>query len=126
MMAGEAFVLKDRGVDDHLWVVLSDPAKDPEHVLIVSLTTLAPHKEQLCLVQGGDHPWVRHLSCVAYDFAKIVRDADLNQLKHTGRFDMQPPVSAALLERIRAGVANSTEIKMECADLLIQQGLLDC
>ena len=126
MVPGDAFVLKNLGVDDHLWVVVSDPDRGPDRVVIVSLTTLTPQKEQACVIQGGEHPWVRHLSCAAYEFARIVRKADLNQLRHAGQFDMQVPVSAALLERLRRGVADSTRIPMACADILIEQDLLDC
>src|SRR5206468_879415 len=63
------------------------------------------------------NPWVRHLSCVAYDFAKIVSDQHLEQLRQSGQFEMQPPVSKQLLSRIRNKVADSTRITMECADL---------
>jgi len=30
-------------LDRHLWVILSDPAKDDQNVVIVSITTLEPH-----------------------------------------------------------------------------------
>ena len=40
-------------LDRHLWVVLSDPAKDDQNVIIVSITTLEPHKDQACLIPRG-------------------------------------------------------------------------
>lgn len=38
---------------------------------------------------------------------------------------MEAPVTAGLLARMRQAVADSTRIKMEYADLLVEQGLLD-
>src|SRR5205823_2432203 len=72
VQAGDAFLLGYKGLDDHLWVIVSDPTKDAQRVLLISLTTAAPHKESVCLIQAGEHPWVKHETCVAYDKAKVV------------------------------------------------------
>jgi hypothetical protein len=48
--AGDAFFLTDRVVDTHLWVVISDPAKDAERVVLVSVTTYERYKESVCLL----------------------------------------------------------------------------
>jgi hypothetical protein len=37
--AGDTFYVGDRSVDTHLWVVISDPEKDAERVVTVSVTT---------------------------------------------------------------------------------------
>ncbi len=36
MKAGDAFYIRDRSVDTHLWVVISDPQRDPRRVTIMS------------------------------------------------------------------------------------------
>jgi hypothetical protein len=72
MDAGDSFLLVNQKLDDHLWVIVSDPKKDSTKVLIVSLTTAAPHKESVCLIHTGEHSWVTHESCVAYNYAQIV------------------------------------------------------
>jgi len=36
---GDTFTLKDKAVDSHLWVIVSDPAIDGERVLFVSMTS---------------------------------------------------------------------------------------
>jgi hypothetical protein len=108
MDAGATFVLAEehQDIDDHLWIVLSDPALDPNKVLLVSLTTHKPHKDQACLVQPSEHPWVRHPSCVAYDFARVVTLEALKQLRYSGKVQMREPLSPALLLRVRRCAAD--------------------
>lgn len=125
MQAGDTFLVKERSLDDHLWVVLSDPTKDEVRVLIVSLTTATSYKEQVCLIQAGQHPWVRHESCVAYDKAKVVTLVQLLSLKDQGLIEMQAPISMGLLKQIRDRAGDSVELPMEMADLLSRQELVD-
>ena len=42
MKAGDTFHIPQPGtsLDSHLWVILSDPVLDDEHILIVNFTTL--------------------------------------------------------------------------------------
>jgi len=51
--AGDTFYIRDRSVDTHLWVVISDPEKDAERVVIVSMTTYENYKEDVCLLDQG-------------------------------------------------------------------------
>lgn len=62
MKAGFAFRFADGG-DDHLWFVISDPARDP--FLLVSVTTLRFAGDQSCLLDVGDHPFIQHPSRIA-------------------------------------------------------------
>ncbi len=71
MKAGDAFYIRDRSVDTHLWVVISDPQKDPGRVIMVSVTTFEDYKEDVCPIDAGDHPRVTHRSCVAYHEARM-------------------------------------------------------
>jgi hypothetical protein len=123
--AGTTFVLKDKAVDGHLWVIVSDPGLDAAKVLFVSLTTYTDYKEDVCLVRVGDHPWVRHLSCIAYDFAKVTTLDKLNALKDKGHLELQPPVSAELLKRIRQAAMASTRLAIDYYSILEDQGLLE-
>jgi len=45
MRLGDAFTLRVGGVNDHLHVVISDAARNPAKVLVVTVTTHADHKE---------------------------------------------------------------------------------
>lgn len=55
MEIGDTFLLEDRTIDPHLWIVISDPVSDPDHVVIVNLTSHDdPAKDASCLLKGGD------------------------------------------------------------------------
>jgi hypothetical protein len=123
--AGDAFYVKDRSVDTHLWVVISDPERDAGRVLIVSLTTYEPYKEDVCLLDVGDHPRVTHRTCVAYNEARLTTLEKLIALRDGGHLSVQAPVSEGLLTRIRAGVSRSTKIKYQYIELLLEQGVID-
>ena len=125
MKAGDTFTLKDKSVDSHLWVIVSDPAVDAERVLFVSMTTYDVTKEKVCLLDVGDHPFVKHRTCIAYDFAKVAPVHALITLRDQGHLSMGQPVSDELLERIRQGISLSRRINVEHVMLMIDQGLLD-
>jgi hypothetical protein len=39
MEAGDTFYLPDKAADGHLWIVISAPGKNPDRVLLVSMTS---------------------------------------------------------------------------------------
>jgi hypothetical protein len=125
MRAGDTFTLKDKSVDSHLWVIVSDPAADAERLLFVSMTSYDITKEKVCLLDVGDHPFITHRTCIAYDFAKVAPLKALIALRDQGPLAMNQPVSAELLERIRQGISLSRRINVEHVLLMIDQGLLD-
>jgi hypothetical protein len=123
--AGDTFFLAGGAADRHLRVVVSNPAADPEHVLFVSITSYDVTKEDACLLDVGDHPFVKHKSCIAYGFAKDAPLATLLSLLSAGQLRMSDPVSEPLLERIRRGISLSRDIKQKYIDIMLDQGLLD-
>src|SRR5262249_56821342 len=126
MQAGDTFTLKDKSVDSHLWVIVSDPALDDERVLFVSMTSYDITKEKVCLLDVGDHPFVKHRTCIADDFAKVAPLEALVALRDQGHLSMGEPVSDELLERIRQGISLSGRINVEHVVMMIDQELLDC
>jgi hypothetical protein len=122
--AGDAFRPANRNIDIHLWVIVSDPDQDRARVLIVSLTTYKPHKEPACLLKAGDHPAVKHDTCIAYDLAKVTTVARLEEARDRGLLHEDAPVSDDVLKRIREGSALSKRIAIEHVELLEAQGLV--
>jgi len=120
---GDTFLLAQ--ADIHLWVVLSDPDKDPDRIVLVSLTTLTPDKEPACLLVRGEHPWVKHDTCVFYQGARLAALKELYKLKDAGLLKPQEPLSEHVLLRIQKNGGDSTWDDVY-ADILIEQGLLDC
>lgn len=125
MNPGDTFILKDRSVDSHLWIVVSEPAIDPERVLFVSMTSYDITKEKVCLLDIGDHPFIKHRTCIAYDFARLAPLTTLVALRDRGLLTMNEPVSVELLDRIRQGISLSRRINVEHLMLMIEQGILD-
>ncbi len=125
MKAGDTFFLTDRAVDNHLWVVISDPTRDSERVVLVSVTTYEPHKEALCLLDVGDHHTISHTSCIACNEARMTTPGTLIGLRDGGHLNLQAPVSAELLARIRAGVSRSTRIKYKYIEILLDQEVIE-
>ena|SRR6266478_3788630 len=122
MDAGTTFLRSDS--DKHLWVIISDPKADAETVLIVNLTSLDVRKESVCVLHVGEHPWIRHDTCVNYADAVITSVPKLLAAKDAGAIVLHDPVSDMLLRRIREGAMNSTRISLDNADILINQGLV--
>ena len=125
MKAGDTFALKDKAVDSHLWVIISNPAIDEGQVLFVSMTSYDITKEKVCLLDAGDHPFILHKTCIAYEFAKVAPLKALITLRDQGHLVMSQPVSTELLERIRQGVSLSRRVNIEHVQLMMDQGLLD-
>jgi hypothetical protein len=125
MEAGETFYLPDKSADGHLWIVISDPGKNPDRVLLVSMTSYDVSKEDVCLVDAGEHPKVKHKTCISYKPARQTSLENLDRLRDSGYLNMQEPVSPELLQRIRRGVSLSRRIDLEHIELMEEQDLLD-
>ncbi|HEY8666083.1 MAG TPA: hypothetical protein VIL86_05435 [Tepidisphaeraceae bacterium] len=123
MNAGDTFLFPG-GADDHLWMIISDPAVDPQKVVILKFVSWQERYEQTCIVRAGEHPFVKHDTCVSFSSARITEDANLQSLQSTGRLVMKQPLSAALLGRIRAAVMDSDGIPAECVTALVDQGVV--
>jgi len=65
--------------EPHLWAMISDPEKD-DSVLIVNLTTVRNHSDKTCVLGPGDHPFVRHATCINY------ADAEAPTVRHLADF----------------------------------------
>jgi hypothetical protein len=125
MEAGTAFLAIDpHSRREHLWVILSDPKKDDQKVLIVNLTTLDDRRERTCVLQSGDHPCVRHETAVHSEESRGTTLKALYDGKGAGLIKLVDPVSPALLQRTREGAVASSRISLENADVLVEQGLV--
>jgi hypothetical protein len=125
MEAGDTFYLPDKSADGHLWIVISEPGKNPNRVLLVSMTSYDVSKEDACLIGAGEHPKVTHKTCISYKPARQTSLEKLDRLRDSGYLKMQEPVSPELLQRVRRGVSLSKRIELEHLELMEEQELLD-
>ncbi len=92
---------------------------------MVSLTTYEPYKEDVCLLDVGDHPRISHKTCVAYNKARMIALDTLNTLKANGALSTQEAVSAEILKRIRDGFSKSTKVHFRYIEILLDQGVIE-
>ena len=122
MEAGDTFRLR---YGSHLWVVVSDPKLAPDHVLLVNMTTARGGHDPACVLKAGDHPFVKHATCMNYAASRIASDSDMERMLSGGQIILEPPVSGAALKRIRQGAAKSDFIAIDRLELLKKQGLVE-
>jgi hypothetical protein len=123
---GDTFLIPSPQEDEcaHLHVVISDPEKEPDGVVLVPITTWESYKDESCLLQPGDHPFIKHASCVQYRDARIVPAARLARAIAGGQIRSREPVSSELLARILAGAGESRFLPAEHGNILARQGLI--
>src|SRR5437016_6661893 len=122
MDTGDTLYIPEPGtsLDSHLWVVLSDPIADPIRIVLVNFTKHRQDKDQACVLQVGDHPFIRVPTCVEYRRAKIVTNEELETLTGLPQVEIREPLSDDVLQRILAGVHNS-RMRLHIAQLLADQ-----
>ena len=120
---GDTFRL--RGLDDHLIIIISEPARGPERIVTANFTSWRPDKDQSCLVEAGEHSFVKKRSCVEYRRDKLMTLSQYDAHMASGRLTAHDPVSQALLNRILRGAAKSPYIPLGNRQILVDQGLID-
>ncbi|NQU21001.1 MAG: hypothetical protein HQ567_06925 [Candidatus Nealsonbacteria bacterium] len=130
MDIGDAFLSVDRTIDDHLQIVISDPSRDPASVVIVGLTSYDKfeheiYKDNSCLLDPDDHPWIIHQTCVAYRDGRVVSEDALNAARNNGSVTMEASVDKEVLGRILQGAEQTDELPNKCRAILSQQGLIE-
>jgi hypothetical protein len=121
MRAGDTFLLPN--FDDHLWAVISDPTIDAQHVVVVLFVSWTEKYDQACVLNGGEHPFIKHPTCVQYPGAKVVTDARLEQLRQSGELRPKTPLSNDLLAQIRQK-AEGADIPTRAYEILREQGFV--
>lgn len=102
--AGDTFLTASKGIRDHLWFIISDPALDELNVLFVNLTTWKTEKDESCILDRGDHPFITHKSIINYADARVTSIANLAKLHELNQIYRKEPLSPAILARIRQGL----------------------
>jgi hypothetical protein len=103
MNAGDTLIIDEPGtrLDSHLWVVISDPAENPEEIVLVNFTTYRADKDQACIVERGDHPFISRRTCIEYRGAKTASARELQTLLDSGQISSHKPARAPITDVIR-------------------------
>ena len=106
--AGDTFLLtRGTGEVPHPWVILWGPAGAARAFLAVHLTTLRAHSDRSCILTAGEHPFVHHETAVSCGAVQRWTDEKLAELAARGIAKPRQPISAQVLERLRAGFFGS-------------------
>lgn len=94
----------------HLFILLTHGLGEEDEVLMVSLQSIVDQLQQddSCVVEPGEHLFVRHGSFVRYDKCRKVAANKLVQAVGNGTMIPHDQVSDALFERICSGLKLST------------------
>jgi hypothetical protein len=126
MRAGDTFTFAPRVTDRHLWMVISDPETYPDDlVVIVSFTSHDLTKDPACVLDLGDHPFIRHETSVAYRRARYVPNRVLDMAAARGDVIPNTPLTPEVLHRVRQGAGNSLHIKEGFRKFLARQGVIE-
>lgn len=95
----------------HLFVLLTDPIDDDDfgknQVLIVSLSSSRPnipYYDPACVLQTGEHPFIKHESFVFYRKARIEDANKLLQGVKNGDFLPKDKMAQKVFDRITQGL----------------------
>jgi hypothetical protein len=110
-------------VDDHVWVVISDPSQNPELIVVVRFLSETEGTENDCILDVGDHPFIKHRTCINYTGAAHVSIQTLQGLANANTLKWMTPVSPEVLARIR-GAAETSDIPLKYYQVLRDQGLV--
>jgi hypothetical protein len=108
----------------HLFVVLNAPYCESggvPSVAMVSFRSLAPDLpyDQTCLLNKGDHPFIKHPTWVDYGKARIEAAAAIERGVRSGILVQHDPLSEAVFRRITAGLCTSPMTPMKVSDFYL-------
>jgi hypothetical protein len=120
---GDTFIhVGSEWLQSHLWAVISDTEQAPDQVVIVNLTSYRDDKDQSCILDIDDHPFITRKTLISYRDAKLQETADLAKLSHN--FTQRDPLSVATLDKIREGAKKSRFLPERVRNFLDSQGLI--
>ena len=92
----------------HLCVTLTEPARaEGRIVLFVPIVTLRSGADTTCVLNVGDHPFIRHASRVDYGRMDQRPEAQLVRMLRDGVLQEREPLARNVLERVLEGVFKS-------------------
>lgn len=100
----------------HLHIVMNDPVVFPEtgleSILLVNISSWNGSRrcDDTCLIQAGEHPFVRHESYVVYGDSVIKSAEGVGDRVDQGEFTAHQDVSESLYNRVLAGYQVSPKV----------------
>lgn len=127
LTAGQSFFTPaDSNVPRHLWVVVSDPARDADHVVIANVSTKAPPDldppEPPVTIGPREHPSVSQRSYFRCDEARISPAALLERLLEKRTLSPTKAAPSLLVQKMQAALLASRHTQLDIKGILRSQG----
>lgn len=97
----------------HLRIVISDPNENNEFLTVSVDTLRSEYQDKSCVIEPGEHKFIRHKSFVNYKYARVISFAKIVNGEKAGLFIRKENVSAELLLRIQNGAKISRNLRNE-------------
>jgi hypothetical protein len=126
MNAGDTYIRAGKHVntDPHLWIVISDPAKDKSRLVAVNVTSQRIDKDQSCVIYAGEHEFITRESVVLFSGARIVPESAILGAVSAALLKFQKRVSAGLLSRIRLAAGKTIHLPLAAKRILQSQDII--
>lgn len=110
----------------HLWIVISEVSHSSEQVIIVNFTSCqdSTDEDQSCVLDKGEHPFIKHKTYVNYRDALVTRICNLEKLETSGLITRMEPVDEVLLAKILKGAKTTPFLKLKIRKILEDQYLI--
>lgn len=114
MKAGETFHAQSpSSTRPHLYVAITDPDSEG-NIVLVNLTSQSQLKDQSCILNVGDHPFIKHETVINYADAVIAKEEAILAGARGGVIQYDPiPVTQHALERIQQGALTSSQAETQ-------------
>ena len=123
--AGASLLVPSGPYGDHLFVIVNDPAPFEGYgrrtIVMVNFSSIRPALpfDAACIVESGEHPFIRVRSYVHYRGARVEPAHHVEECVARATFKLRDPVSADLLMRIKSGFRTSKLVAREIRGLPI-------
>ena len=125
MEIGDVYLPRNKAIDDHPRIVISDPELNPDQVVLVNITGFeGEYRDHLCVLEVGEHKWLKKKTCISYKDASVVKQADIDKLLKNGGLMLLDPVSDEVLGKILSGAEASDDLPNKCRRVLSDQSLI--
>lgn len=103
MFLKKGTLLAPSGPVPHLFIICNDTCSLKANLLI-NISSFYDGCDDTCVLNVGDHPFVRHQSYVFYAGAKIIKADGLQKGFQDGSLTPREPLGDAVFERVIAGI----------------------
>jgi hypothetical protein len=102
---------------EHLYVIIAINTGNKK-ALIVNLTENKAGKEQGCIINPGEHPFVKKQTTINFAEAKITDIKNLEESVKHGVIKIHAKFEESILKRIQEAALSSPSIPIKCQEFL--------